>query len=291
MFVKKEAVLRKIPNINSDIIDILDVNCEVSVLGKTVNNSQNEEYIKVKVNETVGYVISSSLSDDKLNVKNRLKSMSKENKIKIYLEVKKILNQNTSYSSKLNNKYYDSGKTRGNGYYNIPYLEKQLNEEYFSYDCSSLCCTIINRVFNKDMTKNDEEQTKIEIRDNEYYKNLWVTKDFLENALLDDKADKKIFKIIEHIKNSGEEIDVFNMEIGDLLVGIIDFENEKHNKKFIMNHIMIYIGDGYVAHASYTNGDIVFNRVIVTKLLNGFYTKLGFERRFDKEIALIRYID
>ena len=98
MFVKKEAVLRKIPNINSDIIDILDVNCEVSVLGKTVNNSQNEEYIKVKVNETVGYVISSSLSDDKLNVKNRLKSMSKENKIKIYLEVKKILNQNTSYS-------------------------------------------------------------------------------------------------------------------------------------------------------------------------------------------------
>ena len=72
MFVKKEAVLRKIPNINSDIIDILDVNCEVSVLGKTVNNSQNEEYIKVKVNETVGYVISSSLSDDKLNVKNRL---------------------------------------------------------------------------------------------------------------------------------------------------------------------------------------------------------------------------
>lgn len=290
MFIKRETILRKYPKFNSEIIDILKVNNEIDEIETILNNLEDEEYVKVRFNDIEGYIISSSLSDNKINIKNKGNSISKENKIKILLEIKKILNQNTSYSAKLNNKYYENGKTRGNGYYNIPYYEKTSGNKYFSYDCSSFCSTIINRVFGKNMARNDNGKTKIEIRDNEYYPNLWTTKDFLENALLEDSDSKKFFTIIEHAKKIEEYINISKMEIGDLIVGIIDFENEKHNKNIIMNHIMIYIGDGYIVHASYTNGQVIFNKVLKFKISNDFYIKIGFDKRFDKEIALIRYI-
>ncbi len=291
MFIKRETILRKFPKFNSEIIDILKVNNEIDEIETILNNLEDEEYVKVRFNDIEGYIISSSLSDNKINIKNKGNSISKENKIKILLEIKKILNQNTSYSAKLNNKYYVNGKTRGNGYYNIPYYEKTSGNKYFSYDCSSFCSTIINRVFGKNMARNDNGKTKIEIRDNEYYPNLWTTKDFLENALLEDSDSKKFFTIIEHAKKIEEYINISKMEIGDLIVGIIDFENEKHNKNIIMNHIMIYIGDGYIVHASYTNGQVIFNKVLKFKISNDFYIKIGFDKRFDKEIALIRYIE
>ena len=291
MFIKRETILRKYPKFNSEIIDILKVNNEIDEIETILNNLEDEEYVKVRFNDIEGYIISSSLSDNKINIKNKGNSISKENKIKILLEIKKILNQNTSYSAKLNNKYYENCKPRGNGYYNIPYYEKTSGNKYFSYDCSSFCSTIINRVFGKNMARNDNGKTKIEIRDNEYYPNLWTTKDFLENALLEDSDSKKFFTIIEHAKKIEEYINISKMEIGDLIVGIIDFENEKHNKNIIMNHIMIYIGDGYIVHASYTNGQVIFNKVLKFKISNDFYIKIGFDKRFDKEIALIRYIE
>ena len=204
-------------------------------------------------------------------------------------EAIRILNQNTTYSAKLDYKFYDTGKTRLNGYFNIPYFEKDNDEEYYSYDCSSFCDTILNRVFKENMVR--AGNAKIEVKEGIFKPNLWVTRDYFENAFLEKDDKKKILDIVQFAKEENEKLDIMNMQIGDFIIGLIDKENEKHNKKIIMNHIMMYFGDGYIAHSSYTNGKEIFNKVLLTKMVDDFYIKVGFDNRFDKSILLSRYIN
>jgi len=65
--------------------------------------------------------------------------------------------------------------------------------------------------------------------------NLWVTKDFLENA---KGNEEEIFLITDHAEKEDETINVTNLEIGDFIIGIIDYDNIKHDKRYIMNHII-----------------------------------------------------
>lgn len=286
MFILFESILRKSPYLNSDVIDILEKGEEVESL-KNLETHDGEVFEKVKFGEKIGYVVKTSIGENAVEEpKNNIKKVDKKNKVKIIKEAFKILNQDTSYSSKLNNKFYPNGKTRANGYYNMPYIENQ--KEIYSYDCSAFCSAIINRVFSKDMSR---EGSFVQITDEEKRPNLWVTKDFIANAKLESRDENKIFDIVEIAKNENDIVDSTNMEIGDFLIGIIDYDNEKHNKKYIMNHIMVYVGDSYIAHASFTNGTEIFDRVLFTKITDDFYTKLSYEKRFDKEIAIIRYID
>lgn len=291
MYLNKEIILRKNPNLKSEIIDILDVNSKVEVLNEEYieNKEENETYAKIKVNDIEGYGILSSLSKEKVKIENKEASISKENKIKLLKEAFKILNQNTSYSAKRDYRDYENGKTRLNGYYNIPYYENGSNEEYFSYDCSSFCDAILNRTFNIDMKINNS--STIEVKMGLFKPNLWVTKTYYDNAILDENDEKKILKKVQLIEKHEEEINTNSLEIGDFIVGLIDYENEKHNKKYIMNHIMMYVGDSYVVHASFTDGKVIFNRVLLTKMVDDLYTRLSFNRRFDKAILIARYIE
>ena len=284
MFVIVESLFRKNPYLNSEIIDVLGKNTEVYV-ENDVQINDDEEFIKIKYNDKEGFIIRSSLGDKPVDLesKDQIK-IKKENKLKIINEVFKIINQNTSYSSKLDNKFYDNGKTRANGYYNIPYEED--GKKIFSYDCSAFCSCIINRAFNVDMKR--KGKGFVQITDEIKKPNLWVTKDFLENA---KGNEEKIFLITDHAEKEDETINATNLEIGDFIIGIIDYDNIKHDKRYIMNHIMVYIGDSYIAHASFSNGVDVFNRVLFTKITDDFYTRVSFNRRFDKEIAVVRYID
>ena len=286
MFISKEAIFRKEPKITSEIIDILPLNTKIEVL-ELIENKE-EKYCKVNYNEKIGFVLNTSLNTETIeNIsENNCKSITKDEKIKMIKEAFSILNQNTSYSAKLNYKYYENGKTRVNGYYNIPYYENK--KEYYSYDCSAFCDTILNRTFKLDMRRVNDK-SKVEINQNEYKDNLWVTKDYLENAKKEDMEGKILYKV-QSAENKNDEIKIPKLEIGDFIVGIIDFNNEKHNKKYIMNHIMMYIGDSYVIHASYTNGEVIFNKVLLTKMTDDFYTKVSFEKRFDKEIIVARIL-
>ena len=189
-------------------------------------------------------------------------------------------------------KFYESGKTRLNGYFNIPYYEKDEDDniqEYYSYDCSAFCDTILNRVFKENMVR--EGLSKIEVKKGEFKPNIWVTRDYYANAFFEDDENKKKIKVVQFVDKFGEKIDISKMQIGDFIIGIIDKENENHNPNIHMNHIMMYFGDGYIVHASYTNGKEIFNKVLLTKLVNDFYLKIGFENRFDKSIMVARYIE
>ena len=291
MFISREAILRKNPELKSEVIDILKANTEIEVINDYKNEKENEEYCEVELNRNKGYVIKSSLSDKKVEnlLENNILEVSKENKIKMINEAIRILNQNTTYSAKLDYKFYDTGKTRLNGYFNIPYFEKDNDEEYYSYDCSSFCDTILNRVFKENMVR--AGNAKIEVKEGIFKPNLWVTRDYFENAFLEKDDKKKILDIVQFAKEENEKLDIMNMQIGDYIIGLIDKENEKHNKKIIMNHIMMYFGDGYIAHSSYTNGKEIFNKVLLTKMVDDFYIKVGFDNRFDKSILLARYIN
>ena len=291
MFISREAILRKNPELKSEVIDIFKANTEIEVINDYKNEKENEEYCEVELNRNKGYVIKSSLSDKKVEnlLENNILEVFKENKIKMINEAIRILNQNTTYSAKLDYKFYDTGKTRLNGYFNIPYFEKDNDEEYYSYDCSSFCDTILNRVFKENMVR--AGNAKIEVKEGIFKPNLWVTRDYFENAFLEKDDKKKILDIIQFAKEENEKLDIMNMQIGDFIIGLIDKENEKHNKKIIMNHIMMYFGDGYIAHSSYTNGKEIFNKVLLTKMVDDFYIKVGFDNRFDKSILLARYIN
>ena len=234
--------------------------------------------------------------NEKDNDYKKIKDVSKQGKIKMINEAIRILNQNNSYSAKLDYKFYKSGKTRLNGYFNIPYYEKEIiedenkeNEQYYSYDCSAFCDTILNRVFKENMVR--DGLNKIEVKKGVFKPNIWVTRDYYANAFLEDDAIKKKIKVVQYVDKFGEKIDISKMQIGDFIIGIIDKENENHNPNIHMNHIMMYFGDGYIVHASYTNGKEIFNKVLLTKLIDDFYLKIGFENRFDKNIMLARYIE
>ena len=281
MFIIVESLLRKNPYLNSEVIDILKKGTEVE-LENIIEKNDDEEFVKVKIDGKEGYIIKTSIGNKIEDNKNDNSiEIDKENKIKMINEAFKILNQNTSYSSKLNNKFYENGKTRANGYYNMPYIED--GKEFYSYDCSAFCSTLINRVFDMDMRK---EESFVQVTDDIKVPNLWVTKDFLNVA-----KENRFFSIVDHAVNEEELINAENMQVGDFLIGIIDYDNEKHDKRYIMNHIMVYVGDRYIAHASFSNGIEIFDRVLFTKLTDDFYTRLSFNRRFDKEIAVVRYID
>lgn len=307
MFIVREAILRKNVNLKSEVIDILNINDEVEIIeNNIIDKDESEIYCKVKYKESYGYVIKSSLSDEKIklieninekdNDYKKIKDVSKQGKIKMINEAIRILNQNNSYSAKLDYKFYKSGKTRLNGYFNIPYYEKEIiedenkeNEQYYSYDCSAFCDTILNRVFKENMVR--DGLNKIEVKKGVFKPNIWVTRDYYANAFLKDDAIKKKIKVVQYVDKFGEKIDISKMQIGDFIIGIIDKENENHNPNIHMNHIMMYFGDGYIVHASYTNGKEIFNKVLLTKLIDDFYLKIGFENRFDKNIMLARYIE
>ena len=303
MFIIKEAILRKNVNLKSEVIDILNINDEVEIIeNNIIDKDESEIYCKVKYKESYGYVIKSSLSDEKIklieninekdNDYKKIKDVSKQGKIKMINEAIRILNQNNSYSAKLDYKFYKSGKTRLNGYFNIPYYEKDEDDniqEYYSYDCSAFCDTILNRVFKENMVR--EGLSKIEVKKGEFKPNIWVTRDYYANAFFEDDENKKKIKVVQFVDKFGEKIDISKMQIGDFIIGIIDKENENHNPNIHMNHIMMYFGDGYIVHASYTNGKEIFNKVLLTKLVNDFYLKIGFENRFDKSIMVARYIE
>ena len=140
MFIVREAILRKNVNLKSEVIDILNINDEVEIIeNNIIDKDESEIYCKVKYKESYGYVIKSSLSDEKIklieninekdNDYKKIKDVSKQGKIKMINEAIRILNQNNSYSAKLDYKFYKSGKTRLNGYFNIPYYEKEIIEE------------------------------------------------------------------------------------------------------------------------------------------------------------------
>ncbi len=303
MFIVREAILRKNVNLKSEVIDILNINDEVEIIeNNIIDKDESEIYCKVKYKESYGYVIKSGLSDEKIklieninekdNDYKKIKDVSKQGKIKMINEAIRILNQNNSYSAKLDYKFYESGKTRLNGYFNIPYYEKDEDDniqEYYSYDCSAFCNTILNRVFKENMVR--EGLSKIEVKKGEFKPNIWVTRDYYANAFLEDDEIKKKIKVVQFVDKFGEKIDISKMQIGDFIIGIIDKENENHNPNIHMNHIMMYFGDGYIVHASYTNGKEIFNKVLLTKLVNDFYLKIGFENRFDKSIMVARYIE
>lgn len=289
MFISREAIFRKTPELKSEVLDILKVNTEVEIINEVKNDKENECFCEVEVNRLKGYIIKSSLSDKKVEkiFGNNISEVSKESKTRMINEAVRILNQKTTYSAKLDYKFFDSGKTRLNGYFNIPYYEDDSEEEYFSYDCSTFCDTILNRVFKENMVR--EGNYKIEVKKEIFKPNIWATRDYFSNAFLEKDDNNKKFDVIQFIENKGEILSVESMQIGDFIIGIIDKENEKHNSKLTMNHIMMYMGDEYFAHASYTNGKEIFNKVLLTKIVDNFYIKIGFENRFDKSILLARY--
>lgn len=285
MFIIVESILRKTPELKAEVVDILRINTEVEIIEIIENIDEKESYAKIRYKEKEGYVLKTSLEKNKIICnENKNESITVQEKTKMINEAIRILNQHTEYSSKIDNKFYENGKTRANGYYNIPYLIEN-GIEFYSYDCSAFCDTILNRVFKENMQRRNREQ--VEVKDGLFKPNLWVTRDYFESSVI-EKEEKK-FDVIEYAKEENQEIHIENMEIGDFILGIIDYENEKHDKKFIMNHIMMYIGDKYFVHSSFSDGENIFNRVLMSKIVDDFYTKVSFEKRFDKSILIIRY--
>ena len=276
LYTKTDTLLRKEPNSSSDLITIINKGNKVEYLNETIIKDDGTKYDKVKLLknklyqlEEIGFVLRSQLSDTIINEDEN--SISIKSKIKIIKEAYNILNSKTAFSMEY--------PKRLGGFENIKYDDK------YYFDCSSFCSCILNRTFN--FPPPQENKDKKEIK-------AWSTYMYLENI---QKKDS-IFNVVQEIYVEGKVIDLNKLQIGDCILG------QSSNINNGMNHIMLYVGEGYIIHC--TKGrylGIKTNKMrdgVVKESLIGinYYTELenlqnikngNITKRFDVRILVLRY--
>ena len=275
LYVKSDSLLRKSPELTSDIYIILIKGTKLLYLNETIEDDMNKiKYDKVKViknylysNDYIGYINNEQIS---FNIIQEEKySISIDSKTKIIKEAFSLLKSNNLYSK---NKF-----NRKSGFFNY-----KIGGIYY-FDCSSFCSTILNRVFNFSPKKKNGKEIKV-----------WTTKYFIH----DITNKNSNFEIIQSINKGGEKLDLNKLQIGDMILGTAKKINEG------LNHIILYIGEQYIIHSTRTLfydkiKNKMRNGILMDKLNNSnYFTELenykniikgNITKRFDSNIYVIRY--
>ena len=275
LYVKSDSLLRKSPELTSDIYIILLKGTKLLYINETIEDDINKiKYDKVKViknnlysKDYIGYINNEQISFN--NIKEEKYSISIDSKTKIIKEAFSLLKSNNLYSK---DKF-----SRKSGFFNY-----KIGGVYY-FDCSSFCSTILNRVFNFSPKKQNRNEIKV-----------WTTKYFIKD--ITDKNSK--FKIIQSVNKEGEKLDLNKLQIGDMILGTAKKINEG------LNHIILYIGEKYIIHSTRTLfydkiKNKMRNGILMDKLNNSnYFTQLetnkniesgNITKRFDSNIYIIRY--
>ena len=275
LYVKSDSLLRKSPELTSDIYIILIKGTKLIYLNETVEDDMNKiKYDKVKLiknnlysKDYIGYINNEQISFN--NIKEENYSISIDSKTKIINEAFSLLKSNNLYSK---NKFM-----RTSGFFN-----HKIDGIYY-FDCSSFCSTVLNRVFSFSPKKKNRNEIKV-----------WTTKYYIKDITNKDSS----FEIIQSINKEGEKLDLNKLQIGDMILGTAKKINEG------LSHIILYIGEQYIIHSTRT----LFYDKIKNEMRNGiFMDKLNdsnyfielennrnialgnITKRFDSNIYIIRY--
>ena len=266
--VLHESTLCSEPSLNSNIITVILPNTNCELLEESIEEKSGEKYSKIKLvkntiynDEFIGWILSRQIREYK-------PSLSLETKNKLLTKIYEYLNLKTAYSMEF--------PERNGGFF-----DKLYDDKYY-FDCSSFVTTILNRVFKFPPPEpNSTEQV------------VWATIHYFA----DIKKEDSYFDIIQKIDKPGEQLDLNNLEIGDIIIG--------HAKKLTngINHILFYVGEGYIVHC--TRGNFLGkkeneyrNGVVKEKMTANYYTEIekpeniekdNVTKRFDDMIYVIRF--
>ena len=229
---------------------------------------QGERYSKIKIikndrypDEYIGWILYQQISEFK-------PSLSLKTKNKLLTKINEYLNLKTAYSMEF--------PQRNGGFF-----DKLYDEKYY-FDCSSFVSTILNRIFK--FPPPNPNSTEITV---------WATIHYFENI----QKENSLFDIIQKIDKPGEQLDLNNLEIGDIILGRAKKLTEG------INHIVFYVGEGYIVHC--TRGNFLGKKeneyrdgVVKEKMTANYYTEIeipeniekgNITKRFDDKIYVIRY--
>lgn len=272
IYAKDETLLRVAPSSSADVSIVIVKGTKLKCnTAEAVTKGDGTIYDRVEIvadnnyrEGHVGYVLRRQLSQEP--VESEIRLMYIKNKTKMVQEAMRILNTNTKYNMK--------APYRAGGYYGI-----QENGVY-TYDCSTFCSTLMKNTFGLDMLQTNKN--KINLNGMICY-NVWQTYTYFDEV---NKFDS-MFSVVDRVTTPGQSIDKSKLQIGDFILG-----DAKKIKRGV-NHIMFYVGEDYIIHA--TNGGVQRMR-----LSDDYYTCLetssnvasgNYTKRFDKEIMILRYRD
>ena len=266
--VNSESILREEPSLSSKLITILFPNTQFQIMEESPEEKKGERYSKIKIikndrypDEYIGWILYQQISEFK-------PSLSLKTKNKLLTKINEYLNLKTAYSMDF--------PQRNGGFF-----DKLYDEKYY-FDCSSFVSTILNRIFKfPPPNPNSKEIT------------VWATIHYFENI----QKENSLFDIIQKIDKPGEQLDLNNLEIGDIILGRAKKLTEG------INHIVFYVGEGYIVHC--TRGNFLGKKeneyrdgVVKEKMTANYYTEIeipeniekgNITKRFDDKIYVIRY--
>lgn len=272
--VISDSILREEPSLTSIILTVVSPKAKLEYMNESKEDSNGEKYNKMKLIKSSNFPkeITGWILYKQLNI--YIPSLSIETKNKLLKTIYHYLSLNTAYSMEF--------PQRNGGYFETLYDNK------YYFDCSSFISTILNRVFNNFPPPEPKGENGEII--------VWATIHYFENINKENK-ENSLFYIIQRINKEKEKLNLDNLEIGDIIIG--------RAKKLTsgINHIMIYIGEGYIAHC--TRGNFLGKKeneyrdgVVKEKLTDNYYTEIeaqeniekgNITKRFDDEICVIRY--
>ncbi len=278
-YVKNDSTLRKKPNneLASSISVVRGTKVRIRSCKKgsdycrvTIEKSK-EENKGFYLSDYTGYILKSRLTKSKVkhSSNNRLSVTSKTRIVRnAYL----LYKYNGKNNSNFNFKYNYGSDYRKTGY-NFVVYKKTKNSGTYYFDCSALVSTLYKATFNVNF--NDGEGKKI----NRTYQ-------FLNNVKGKEKGDETdYFYIVDKVsaksKSERKKLYTYLLQTGDLILGI---NKESSSEDGNSNHIMLYVGDARIFHATSTN-----DSALEFKKLTNKYVKLGeSDSKYTKEIYILR---
>lgn len=238
-----------------------------------INGTPSNKYYK---NDHKGYVLARQLSSDKVK-RDKIKSLTIREKTKIA--------QSAYYISNMENVFYSKDtEKRNTGYLKLKYEKESLDNNYY-FDCSSFISTVLYDALGKDLITSKDA--------------IYTTTSFINSTILKNKEESKdgknLFYSVKEIDDYNDYIRVNNLQVGDIILGLDDLSLGKTKSHKGINHMLIYVGDGYVMHSTYgylygNSNNELRNGIVHERLKNIYYRKLGTtnDYRFNKKLYVIR---
>ncbi|MGN0973184.1 MAG: NlpC/P60 family protein [Bacilli bacterium] len=178
-------------------------------------------------------------------------------------------------------------KNRSAGY-NLVLTNKKPNnisikngKKQYPIDCSGFVSTVLETTFYINM----QTSKKRVYSTWDFIKQSSETSEYIPSSNSSKDTSKK-FYIVDKVKKGGDRktLDVSKIQIGDMIVG----EKPEISNP---NHIMLYIGDGLIMHSTASVKPTGIHINYLKRVKNGvdnYYIQLGSNRRFTKDISIIR---
>ena len=314
-YIRNDAVVRKSPDINSQVLSVAVKNSRVKFIREEKRGNPQVSYTRIQVlhnhkhnrnrnnkvvynnkNKTIytGWVLSSQLisrtekTAPKIDRLNR-RLLSVLNQTALVKAAEKIRSEQGPEI-----RYSTLAKFRWSGFHDIKTNNEVAANNYYYYDCSSYIASVFEKANIAVLMRSNASKVNPTDRGessgwikhgNSFYFLPWKTFDFI-NDLHPRKAEpsfKEIYGMGSGTLRNTKSITRNMLLAGDVILG----EDVR-----TANHILLYMGDGYVSHVSLADRfrkEPLFNSNGTLNRRGQFYLRLGSSNRFRNSIRVLRY--